>query len=63
MARPKLVHDYNVPLDSDSDPITNILQAARLHTMKIFFLPEPAGTLLLGVGIATLLGLSCIRRR
>ena len=63
MVRPRLVHDYNVPLDPDSDPITNIWQAARLHTMKVFFVPEPTGMLMLGVGIAVLLGLSRMRRR
>jgi len=63
MVRPRLVHDYNVPLDPDSDPITNIWQAARMHTMKVFFLPEPGGMLMLGAGIAALLGLSRMRRR
>jgi hypothetical protein len=29
----------------------------------VFFLPEPAGMLMLGVGIAGLLGLSRMRRR
>jgi hypothetical protein len=62
MVRPKLVHDYNVPLDPSADPISNIWQAARLHTMKVFFLPEPGGMLMLGAGIATVLGLSRMRR-
>jgi hypothetical protein len=31
--------------------------------MKVFFLPEPAGLLLLGAGIVALLGLSRMRRR
>jgi hypothetical protein len=52
-----------VPLDPSVDPITNIWQAARLHTMKVFFLPEPTGVLMLGAGIAVLLGLSRMRRR
>jgi hypothetical protein len=63
MVRPRLVHDYNVPLDPDSDPITNIWQVARMRQLKVFFLPEPAGMLLLGVGVAALLGLSRMRRR
>ena len=63
MVRPRLVHDYNVPLDPDSDPITNIWQVARMRQLKVFFLPEPAGMLQLGAGIAALLGLSRIRRR
>jgi hypothetical protein len=37
MVRPRLVHNYTVPLDPTADPITNIWQAARLHTMKVFF--------------------------
>jgi hypothetical protein len=45
------------------DPIANIRQFARLWTMKVFFLPEPTGMLLLGTGIAALLGLSRMRRR
>jgi hypothetical protein len=63
MVRPRLVHTYRVPLDPSVDPITNIWQAARMHTMTVFFLPEPAGMLMLGAGIAALLGLSRMRRR
>jgi hypothetical protein len=63
MVRPRLIHDYNGPVDPSVDPITNIWQAARLHTMKVFFLPEPGGMLMLGAGIAALLGLSRMRRR
>jgi hypothetical protein len=63
MVRPRLIHDYNVPLDPSVDPITNIRQAARMWRLKVFFLPEPAGMLLLGAGVAVLLGLSRMRRR
>jgi hypothetical protein len=63
MVRPRLVHTYTVPLDPSVDPITNTRQLARLHTMKVFFLPEPAGMLMLGAGIAALLGLPRMRRR
>jgi hypothetical protein len=63
MVRPRLVHTYRVPLDPSVDPIANIRQFARLWTMKVFFLPEPTGMLLLGTGIAALLGLSRMRRR
>ena len=62
MVRPRLIHTYTVPLDPTTDPVTNIWQAARLHTMKVFF-PEPTGMLMLGAGIATLLVLSRMRRR
>jgi hypothetical protein len=62
MVRPRLIHTYRVPVDP-GDPITNTRQAARLWRLKVFFLPEPTGMLLLGVGIAALLGLSRMRRR
>jgi hypothetical protein len=62
MVRPRLVHTYTVPVDP-GDPITNTKQLARLWRLKVFFVPEPAGMLLLGVGIAALLGLSRMRRR
>jgi len=63
MVRPKLIHDYNVPVDPNSGPITNIWQAARLSRLKVFFVPEPTGVLMLGVGIAAVLGLSHMRKR
>jgi len=59
LVRPRLVHDYNVPLDPSVDPIINIWQAARIHTMKVFFLPEPTGLLMLSTG----LGLLAVLRR
>jgi hypothetical protein len=63
MVRPRLIHTYTVPLDPDTDPITNNWNVARMWRMRVFFLPEPAGMLLLGIGIAALLGLSRMRRR
>jgi hypothetical protein len=51
-----------VPLNTSADPIENTWQAARLWRLKVFFLPEPAGMLLLGVGIAAVLGLSRMRK-
>jgi hypothetical protein len=62
MVRPRLIHTYTVPLDP-GDPITNTRQVARMWRLKVFFLPEPTGLLLLGAGIAALLGLSRMRRR
>jgi hypothetical protein len=62
MVRPRLIHTYTVPIDP-AEPIENTWQAARLWTMKIFFVPEAAGLLLLGAGVAAVLGLSRMRRR
>jgi hypothetical protein len=62
MVRPRLVHTYRVPVDPSVDPIANTRQVARMRRLKVFFLPEPAGMLLLGVGIAAVLGLSRMRR-
>jgi hypothetical protein len=63
MVRPRLIHNYRVPLDPSVDPIGNTRQSVRLWRLKVFFLPEPAGLLMLGVGVAALLGLSRMRRR
>jgi hypothetical protein len=63
LVRPRLIHTYAVPLDEQTDPITNTWNVARMWRMRVFFLPEPAGMLLLGIGIAAVLGLSRMRRR
>jgi hypothetical protein len=63
MVRPRLIHNYKLPDRLTTEAISNIWQAARLHTMRVFFVPEPTGLLTLGAGIAALLGLSRIRRR
>jgi hypothetical protein len=63
MVRPRLKHVYQKPLDPTTDPIVSNFQAARLYTMKVFFVPEPTGMLLVGAGIAAMLGLSRMRRR
>jgi hypothetical protein len=52
-----------VPLDPSVDPIENIWTPVRMAELTVFFLPEPGGMLMLGVGIASLLGLSRMRRR
>jgi hypothetical protein len=62
MVRPRLIHTYTVPIDFVGR-IENTWQAARMWRLKVFFLPEPAGMLMLGVGVAGLLGLSRMRRR
>jgi hypothetical protein len=63
MVRPRVKHVYQKPLDPTTDPITSNYQSAQAWTLKVYFLPEPTGMLLLGTGIAGLLGLSRIRRR
>jgi hypothetical protein len=62
LVRPRLIHVYEKPIAKNVPFITNY-QAARLLTMKVFFLPEPVGWAMLGTGVVALLGLSRIRRR
>jgi hypothetical protein len=62
MVRPRLINTYTVPVDP-LEPIENTWSFARLWRMKVYFVPEPAGMLLLGAGVAALLGLSRMRRR
>ncbi len=60
--RPRIVHAYLKPT-SPADPIEANNNLAELWTMKIYFVPEPAAVVMMGAGIAGLLGLSRIRRR
>jgi hypothetical protein len=62
LVRPRLIHVYEKPVAKNVPFLTNY-QAARLWTMKVFFLPEPVGWAMLGAGVVALLGLSRIRRR
>ena len=63
MVRPRLIHNYRVPLNTSEDPVINQWQVARLWGLKVFFLPEPSGMLMLGMGIAAVLCVSRMRRR
>jgi hypothetical protein len=56
-----MTQSYSKPVPPD--PIEVVWHATRLWTMRVFFLPEPHGMLLLGAGIATLAGLALCRRR
>jgi hypothetical protein len=62
LVRPRLIYTYKVPIDP-AEPIENIRQLARRWRLKVFFLPEPAGMLLLGAGLGCLVVLHRLRRR
>jgi hypothetical protein len=63
MVRPRLIHTYATPLDLVNDPISTNWQVARMAALRVFFVPEPTGILMLGAGVAGLLGLSRMRRQ
>jgi hypothetical protein len=63
MVRPRLIHTYRVPIDPVAEPISNIWQVARLWRLKVFFLPEPTGLLMLGTGLGLLVVLHRVSRR
>jgi len=63
MVRPRLTWTMNLPLDPANNPVTNIWAPVRMKRITVYFLPEPGGMLALGVGIASLLGLSRMWRR
>jgi hypothetical protein len=62
MVRPRLTWTFAVPIDP-AEPIENIWTFVRLWRLKVFFLPEPAGLLLLGAGLGCLVVLHRLRRR
>jgi hypothetical protein len=63
MVRPRLVWTYRVPMPFDPRPISNIWRTAWIWRLKVFFLPEPAGMLMLGAGLGCLTVLHRLRRR
>ena len=64
MVRARMLHSMLDPRPQiPPDPITAVFQAARLATLKVFFLPEPRGMILMGVGLAAVAGMALFRRR
>ena len=63
MVRPRLIHTYTLPERWTAEPISNTWQAARLWRLKVFFLPEPAGMLMLSTGLGLLVVLHRVSRR
>jgi hypothetical protein len=62
LVTPRLLHVYQIPRIA-TDPIISNYAAARVQIMKVFFLPEPTGAMMLGAGVVVLLSLYRIRRR
>jgi len=62
MIRPRLRHTYLNSNDPPIAPSTNF-QAARMFGLRVFFLPEPGGMLLIGAGVLGLASLTLLRRR
>ncbi len=63
MVRPRLIHTYRQPLDPVNDPIVTNWQVARIWAMKVFFVPEPSGMLMLSTGLGLLVVLHRVRGR
>jgi len=63
MVRPRLVWTFAVPLPLDPGPISNIWSPVRMWRLKVFFLPEPTGLLMLGTGLGLLAVLHRVNRQ
>lgn len=59
---PWLTHHYATDYNP-SDPATSPVHWAGIQTMRVNFLPEPGGLLLLGAGVLGLVGVYRFRRR
>ena len=62
MVRPRLIHTYAVP-QGYTGVIHNAWNVARMWRLRVFFLPESAGILLLAAGLGCLTVLHRLRRR
>jgi hypothetical protein len=63
LVQPRLVHGYVGPLDPVTEGVQLMWSVPRSRLMKVFFLPEPAGMLLLAAGLGCLAVLHRLRRR
>jgi hypothetical protein len=64
MVRPRLIHTYTTPTCRLClEVIRTTWQAARLWRLKVFFVPEPSGMLMLGTGLGLLVVLHRVSRR
>jgi hypothetical protein len=63
MVRPRVTWTFAVSLDPSVDPIENVWTPVWLWRLKVFFLPEPGGMLMLGAGLGCLVVLHRLRRR
>jgi hypothetical protein len=64
MVRPRLIHTYTTPTCRFClEVIRTTWQAARLWRLKVFFVPEPSGMLMLGTGLGLLVVLHRVSRR
>ena len=63
LVRPRIIHRYTVPLDPVAEPISNTWNVGRLWRLKVFFVPEPTGMLMLGTGLGLLVVLHRASRR
>ena len=64
LVRPRLIsHVHGAPGSGRGSDPRDLWPVSRIWRMKVYFVPEAAGMLLLGAGIATLLGVARMRRR
>ena len=62
LVTPWLTHMYLAPYN-ELDPVEASFHSARVNKIRVTFLPEPGGLILLGAGILCLVGAFRLRRR